>query len=414
YKGTIDPTGKFFIQAELESAGIYTISFGYESINVFVIPGDRISLTGDARSLKYAATFKGSHAIENNYLVSYENLKNSTQDKSFESFFSQPESSFTEAVEKRVQYITAEQQDYQKKNGVFDAIFGELINDEISYDAAILKMNYPYYLKYIYPDSTILLSETYDSFLQNIDTDNEQNLWVPSYKIFLPLYLSYKSQNDSTKGELPSAQLRMKNIAVLFRSVKVKDLLYFNLMKETLEMSIDDASLIIDDFNRLEKNKNYLTAINGEYEQWKHLAKGQPAPPWEYNNLNGQRISLESLKGKVVFIDVWATWCMPCLQELPYLEQTQGSFSKNSDIVFVSISIDQDKDAWQKMVRQKKLKGVQLIADNAWGSSIISHYKISGIPRFIIIGKNGNIISANAVRPSSKELKTILDNALNV
>jgi hypothetical protein len=100
------------------------------------------------------------------------------------------------------------------------------------------------------------------------------------------------------------------------------------------------------------------------------------------------------------------------LRELPHLEKLQEHYSKSQDIVFVSISIDQDKNAWAAMLKDRQMKGTQLIADNAWSSKIVSDYRINGIPRFLIIGRDGNIVDANAVRPSSKKLISILDKAI--
>ncbi|MBL0101160.1 MAG: TlpA family protein disulfide reductase [Saprospiraceae bacterium] len=184
-------------------------------------------------------------------------------------------------------------------------------------------------------------------------------------------------------------------------------------MKETLELSVNDAALCIDDFQKLETNVEFRNEINALYDQWKHLIKGKPAPSWEYLTPAGKNVSVDNLRGKVVYIDIWATWCGPCLRELPALEELQKSFAAQKDIEFVSISIDQDKNAWKTMVNQKKMKGIQLVADNAWSSKIVSDYKINGIPRFIILDKNGNIFNANAPRPSSKkEIEIELENAL--
>ena len=81
------------------------------------------------------------------------------------------------------------------------------------------------------------------------------------------------------------------------------------------------------------------------------------------------------------------------------------------NIEFVSISVDKEKDheAWKQMVADKELGGIQLYADKDWQSDFVQGYKINGIPRFILIDPNGNIVSANAPRPSSDELKVLFD-----
>lgn len=115
--------------------------------------------------------------------------------------------------------------------------------------------------------------------------------------------------------------------------------------------------------------------------------------------------SLGDYKGKYVYIDVWATWCGPCIAEQPALEKLEEHYQDNQDIVFLGVSIDNDKAAWEKMVTEKALKGVQLLATNGFDSDLNKDYNISGIPRFILVDKNGNLISACAERPSSKTLQ---------
>ncbi len=116
---------------------------------------------------------------------------------------------------------------------------------------------------------------------------------------------------------------------------------------------------------------------------------------------------MEDLKGKLVYIDVWATWCGPCKGELPHLKKLEKAFHWKK-VHFVSISVDENEAAWKKMVKEKKLGGIQLHADKAWSSDFVKAYKINGIPRFILLDKKGNIITADAPRPSSDKIKPLL------
>ncbi|MEQ3690899.1 MAG: TlpA disulfide reductase family protein, partial [Flavobacterium sp.] len=119
------------------------------------------------------------------------------------------------------------------------------------------------------------------------------------------------------------------------------------------------------------------------------------------------------LKGKYVYIDVWATWCGPCRAEIPHLKKTEEAYH-DKNIEFVSISIDRakDHDKWKKFVEDKELGGIQLFADNDWNSQFVKDYQINGIPRFILVGPNGEIVNADAPRPSSPELVKTLDSLL--
>lgn len=148
-----------------------------------------------------------------------------------------------------------------------------------------------------------------------------------------------------------------------------------------------------------------------KYDDLKKLSKGAPSPVFtDYVNNAGGTSSLSDFKGKHVYIDVWATWCGPCLAEVPALKKIEKQYH-GKNIEFVSISIDtQDKrEAWSKMIADKALGGVQLLADKDWSTDFIKAYKINSIPRFILLDPKGNIVSWNAPRPSKEELITLFN-----
>ncbi|SNR60102.1 redoxin domain-containing protein [Lutibacter flavus] len=153
-------------------------------------------------------------------------------------------------------------------------------------------------------------------------------------------------------------------------------------------------------------NEEHIKEITDSYNKLKTVAKGQPSPKFEeYENFAGGTTSLDDLKGKFVYVDVWATWCGPCKAEIPALKEVEAKYH-GKNIEFVSVSVDalKDHDKWKKMIEDDELKGIQLFADKSWDSDFVNGYLIKGIPRFILIDPNGNIVSANAPRPSSPKL----------
>ncbi len=122
------------------------------------------------------------------------------------------------------------------------------------------------------------------------------------------------------------------------------------------------------------------------------------APSFAFNSIEGKRVSLADMKGKYLYVDIWATWCRPCLQQLPAMKELEEKY-RGTDIEFVSISVDNDRDMakWQKMVQEKQMGGIQLFAGK--GTSFHQDYNISSIPKFLLIGKEGEIINEDAPRP---------------
>ena len=134
--------------------------------------------------------------------------------------------------------------------------------------------------------------------------------------------------------------------------------------------------------------------------------KGQPSPAFNYENHKGGTTALADLKGKYVYIDVWATWCGPCKKEIPHLKALEKEYH-GKKIAFVSISLDQNKDAWTKMVTEQELSGIQL--HYGGDQTFTTAYQVTGIPRFILLDPEGNVVDANAPRPSDAKMKELLN-----
>ncbi|MDT0552657.1 TlpA family protein disulfide reductase [Urechidicola vernalis] len=145
---------------------------------------------------------------------------------------------------------------------------------------------------------------------------------------------------------------------------------------------------------------------------------GKPAPTFEnFQNFDGSTTSLSDLKGKYVYVDVWATWCGPCKYEIPYLKEVEQKYH-DKNIAFVSMSVDDEKRSgtmekaeqdWKAMVADKELKGIQIMSPNGWKNDFVTGFKINGIPRFILIGPDGNTVDASAPRPSDERLITLFN-----
>jgi thiol-disulfide isomerase/thioredoxin len=149
------------------------------------------------------------------------------------------------------------------------------------------------------------------------------------------------------------------------------------------------------------------TKYNQQLKMVGGMAKGSQAYNFEYTDTQGKMISMQSLKGKLVVIDLWATWCAPCKAEIPYLEKLQREL-KGEEVTFVSISIDgaNSRQKWLDFVKQHSLGGVQLYTKGE--QDLMEFYNIGAIPRFLVIDQKGELVSADAPRPSSPKLKELI------
>ncbi|ESU29776.1 Thiol-disulfide isomerase and thioredoxin [Flavobacterium limnosediminis JC2902] len=194
-------------------------------------------------------------------------------------------------------------------------------------------------------------------------------------------------------------------------NAKYNEILKSNLAR--LEDKNLSASFVTIEKKQIEMKYGQLKMMYDQALQTKKL-NNTTAPSFDYVNYKGGKSKLEDFRGKFVYIDLWATWCGPCRAEIPFLKDVEKKYHEKN-IVFMSISIDKqtDMEKWKKMVKDKELGGVQLFADNDWNSKFVQDFKVTGIPRFILIDPNGKVVNADAPRPSSPELASVFDKLLN-
>ena len=128
-------------------------------------------------------------------------------------------------------------------------------------------------------------------------------------------------------------------------------------------------------------------------------------------DLEGKPISLSDYRGKVVFIDFWATWCPPCRQSIPYVEKLYEQYKDSEDFVVLGINLQEDNDTIAKFMKKQKMNYSILLSDK----KVIANYGIVSIPRFFIIDRNGDVYNkyvgfAPGVEENwKKDIKKLLD-----
>jgi len=173
-----------------------------------------------------------------------------------------------------------------------------------------------------------------------------------------------------------------------------------------------DSSLV---FLANQQTQQLLSYLESNYTSNLLMKEGNPSPKFtDYIDIKGGKKSLDSFKGKYVYIDVWATWCGPCIREIPSLQKLEKEYH-GKNIAFVSISTDESRRSggsweaaekkWRDFVNKRQMSGVQLWSGQDF--SFQQAYQINAIPRFILIDPKGNIVNANAPRPSDPSLKTV-------
>jgi len=142
------------------------------------------------------------------------------------------------------------------------------------------------------------------------------------------------------------------------------------------------------------------------YHNMSSLAHGEPAPIIRGIDQEGQSFSTEQLRGQILYIDVWATWCSPCVEKIPKMYALQEKFADHSQIRFLFVSIDKDLDKWRNYVSELPAGALHI---NAGNTGFFQDYMMGGVPHYILIDASGNIIQSNAPAPDSHEIKGMLE-----
>lgn len=155
------------------------------------------------------------------------------------------------------------------------------------------------------------------------------------------------------------------------------------------------------------ENRDSVVArgLRQQYRQRRPLAAGQPAPSFALRDSTGRVVRLADLRGKVVYLEFWASWCAPCLAEFPALEPLKRHFV-HQEVVFAYVSIDENPRAWRAALRRYPALGgaasVHLL-DGGFTTPTVQAYQLAGVPAYWVIGRDGRIFYGNAPRPSARK-----------
>lgn len=166
--------------------------------------------------------------------------------------------------------------------------------------------------------------------------------------------------------------------------------------------SRSEGDFLLENVSGLVQDQEQLDIYRSKVEKALSLIAGCDAIDFPITDPAGKRTSLLAYKGKVVYVDFWATWCIPCCIQIPYMKQLAARYESNPDVVCISVSLDSNVAQWKSFLAQDKPKWPQFIADND-GRQIMSDYGFQAIPRFMLFDKEGRIVSANAPRPQNLE-----------
>jgi thiol-disulfide isomerase/thioredoxin len=387
--------GSFLDTLKIEE-GHYWLRDGNNNIPLYLEKGENLQINYDSNNFDETYKIEGEGSKISDYLFQKSKIEQKIRAKGTKIYLLD-ENDYKALFQKEKDELT--DLIYSLKDIPESFTDSEIRNIEYKYYNAInrYEVYHAHYAKL--PDFKV--SEHFLDDLENvIYTDEGDFKFSRAYRILVTNFYRDQASVEAKKDSIDE-DLAFLKVASDIPSQIIKNDLLYNAAKYGITYT-EDIEGYYKIFMEASTNKKQKEEITRSYDKLKTVAKGQPSPKFNnYENFKGGTTSLDDLKGKYVYIDVWATWCGPCKAEIPSLKKIEEEY-KHKNINFVSISVDKkkDHDKWLKMVKEKDLKGYQLFADNDWNSEFVKNYLILGIPRFILIDPEGNIVNSNAPRPS--------------
>ena len=384
----------------------------------FIKPGDSLYLTFQSGALASTLEFSGNRKRPNNYLArkqQYVDTLGPQSRRAQNQWFTQEPEAFSQSLDSLKNYYQAFYQDYFREQ-LPSEVFHQLEQANINHYFYRQKKLYPGYYRRLktgrYPD----VSEEFKQYQDKVSFQKARLFGVPSYQRYVRSVVNRRAQKRMEEKKEKARSVILKNVV---EETLPNDTLQARVLGRFLLQSLKtngptSVQGVLSYYRQLPHSKPMMERLDGYLQRWSRIAEGQPAPGFSYPSFSGDTVSLESLKGSYVYIDAWATWCKPCIKEIPYLKTLQDAYERD-EVRFVSISLDDaaDRGKWRRLVETRDLQGLQLFAGGeAFDADFARDYLINSIPRFILIGPDGRVVDPKAQRPSGN-IQVRLDKLLS-
>lgn len=393
----LDKKQSFKMEIDLKSSGYFQLSDNSKAITIFLEPNNNLHVSYNVKDIFNTVKFTGGGAepniyIKDKYLLMIDHAIPLVH------LYDNPVKEFRHLVDSFYVIDKMFLDEFILNNSEVSDIFKNTELSSIKYDRAT-KL-----IEYLNSNSTSYSAKgtKYLRFLDNLSVNDSSLLNMYEYKMFLNALITYFSNEKINNNNLFSYEItlmKMKSVIDRINNQEVIDYLMYSLVKEQVKYygykNTDRLFMLFDDKC---KNEEFRQNLQKPYNKYLGLSNNHKTPSVKLHSIEGTEHSLENFSGQYIYIDVWASWCLPCRKQAPYFEALKDKYS-HKNIVFISISIDSKKDDWLEFLEMKDLNENQFIIDNI--KPFLDAFMIKTIPHFLIIDDKGNLIDANANRPSN-------------
>lgn len=395
----LDGQGRFSMEAKIPEPQMAFIVFNYNRLPVFLEPDDTMTIQADAFRFTLPVEFGGRAAANNRLLQQY---------------FKQNPPDYDEMNNLLFKighwWATIEPLMYERMEQLEPADFRKLLNDKKTSNLALLQ-NFPsqnagrltpafstwlsaeityswaYHLLFyghVYGNRHSVQPEFFD-FLYDAPNFN-QAIGSDWYRMFLQALIAWHLAKDEQSDNYFAGQY-----ALAGEMLRDKPLAYFRSEMIRLAFTSERYREILPYYADFIKSNDYPAfdaKVTDLYEKVARITPGTPAPAFTASDVNGAQVSLSAMRGKVVYLNFWASWCGTCLEKMAIFDKYAAEL-KNLGIEIVNISIDENPDKWHYSLTERGFKGFNLLASSGNERNIASAYGVETVPQYFIVAKSG-------------------------
>ena len=226
------------------------------------------------------------------------------------------------------------------------------------------------------------LMELYSYGLQNTRTD--------PFKYFESLEAILKNEDVINFNSLSFLYSELGKFEMMIQQDTKKAIMYF---EKVVDLEVDSVEVEMAKRNLYDLRK---------------LNIGQTVPHFKTQDINGNVIDIRNYKGKYVLIEFWATWCGPCLPEIPFLKKAYSKYGERNDFEMIGVSLDTDRDKLREFLKDHDIDWIQILdegGENKWNGKLGTLFAVgNGIPKTFLIDKEGKIIATELRKERLSEI----------
>lgn len=397
---------KFNRVVTIKEAGFYSLSHKGHKYNIYISPGDTLDFTID-HSTDEGLEFHGKSADVNNYLRC-----RFLQDKAMApnewKLYNQKYEDFEDDVSYLKKVKENNFNDFLSKDVSIAKSFIEHEKADIAFDWGRKHLKYQKTNK----DNTDGKFHSNGKYFKKLKFSDSKNFYIYNFRKFVFEYFDFFSKKklvdkygeDGQYNFPPEerAMMRYKNINYYFKDRNIREFLKTDLAFEKIkEFKNPSVNQLVLKARKDVRNEDYLKVLDANYKKYVPLRDGSFAPDFTITDSNGNELSRDDLKGKYVYMAVWASWCAPCKIEQPHLERLKQEYAGNRRIKILSISIDEDRNKWDRALKFRDISEPQYIAPGNWNSSFARAFDVKSVPKYILIDPDGQIVDLSTSKPSA-------------